>query len=96
MLLKGQRDLLEKLKKDEVLAANPSMQQGFSDLDLLFTYLEDFGALHTVSFDLSLARGECALPSNLFSSEARSPCVALPANTRADARRNQAWTTILE
>ncbi|KAK4111944.1 histidyl-tRNA synthetase [Canariomyces notabilis] len=57
VVLKGQRDLLEKLQKDEALAANPSMQQGFADMDLLFTYLENFGALHTVSFDLSLARG---------------------------------------
>ncbi|KAL2263244.1 hypothetical protein VTK26DRAFT_7663 [Humicola hyalothermophila] len=57
VVLKGQRDLLEKLKQDEALAANESMQQGFADMDLLFTYLEAFGALHTVSFDLSLARG---------------------------------------
>ena len=57
MVLKGQRDLLEKLQKDEELAANPSMQQGFADMDLLFTYLEAFNAAHTVSFDLSLARG---------------------------------------
>ncbi|KAL2271117.1 hypothetical protein VTJ83DRAFT_488 [Remersonia thermophila] len=57
VLLKGKRDLLEQLKKDEALAANPSMQQGFADLDLLFDYLENFGADHTVSFDLSLARG---------------------------------------
>jgi histidyl-tRNA synthetase len=62
VVLKGQRNLLEKLKQDEALAANPSMQQGFSDMDLLFTYLEDFGALHTVSFDLSLARGMITLP----------------------------------
>jgi histidyl-tRNA synthetase len=55
--LKGKRDLLEQLKKDEALAANPSMQQGFADLDLLFDYLEYFDAGHTVSFDLSLARG---------------------------------------
>ncbi|KAK3394191.1 hypothetical protein B0H63DRAFT_39236 [Podospora didyma] len=57
VVLKGQRDLLEKLQQDEALAANPSMQQGFADLDALFTYLEYFNALHTVSFDLSLARG---------------------------------------
>ncbi|KAK0734117.1 hypothetical protein B0T26DRAFT_746069 [Lasiosphaeria miniovina] len=57
VVLKGQRDLLEKLKQDEDLSANPSMQQGFADLEALFTYLEYFGALHTVSFDLSLARG---------------------------------------
>ncbi len=57
VLLKGQRDLLEKLKEDKDLAANASMQAGFADMDLLFTYLEAFGADHTVSFDLSLARG---------------------------------------
>jgi histidyl-tRNA synthetase len=57
VVLKGQRDLIEKLKQDEDLAANPSMQQGFSDMDLLFTYLEAFNAAHSVSFDLSLARG---------------------------------------
>ncbi len=57
VVLKGQRDLLEKLQQDEGLAANPSMQQGFADMELLFTYLEAFGAAHTVSFDLSLARG---------------------------------------
>ena len=62
VVLKGQRDLLEKLKQDEALAANESMQQGFSDMDLLFTYLEAFGASHTVSFDLSLARGMAAQP----------------------------------
>ena len=62
VVLKGQRDLLEKLKQDEELAANPSMQQGFTDMDLLFTYLEAFSASHSVSFDLSLARGMLAYP----------------------------------
>lgn len=57
MVLKGQRDLLEKLQQDKALNVNPSMQQGFADMDLLFTYLEAFGASHSVSFDLSLARG---------------------------------------
>lgn len=55
--LKGQRDLLEKLRADEKLAANASMKQGMDDLELLFDYLEAFNALSTVSFDLSLARG---------------------------------------
>ncbi|KAK4166706.1 putative mitochondrial histidyl-tRNA synthetase precursor [Cladorrhinum sp. PSN259] len=57
VVLKGKRDLLEKLQKDEALAANPSMQQGFADMELLFEYLDAFGADHSVSFDLSLARG---------------------------------------
>lgn len=57
VVLKGKRDLLEKLRADEKLAANESMKKGMDDLDLLFTYLEHFNALDTVSFDLSLARG---------------------------------------
>lgn len=56
-LLKGKQDLLEKLKADEKLNVNTFMQQGFTDLGLLFEYLEAFGALDRVSFDLSLARG---------------------------------------
>ncbi|KAI5867059.1 hypothetical protein GGS23DRAFT_553356 [Durotheca rogersii] len=57
VVLKGQRDLLEKLWGDEKLSANESMKQGIADLDLLFSYLDFFNALDIVSFDLSLARG---------------------------------------
>ncbi|RYP65309.1 hypothetical protein DL771_008378 [Monosporascus sp. 5C6A] len=57
VVLKGQKDLLEKLRSDEKLAANPSMKQGMDDLELMFSYLEAFNALDVVSFDLSLARG---------------------------------------
>ncbi|KAK4464917.1 putative mitochondrial histidyl-tRNA synthetase precursor [Cladorrhinum samala] len=57
VILKGKRDLLEQLQKDEALSANASMQQGFADMALLFDYLDAFGAAHSVSFDLSLARG---------------------------------------
>jgi histidyl-tRNA synthetase len=57
VVLKGQRDLLEKLLADEKIAANESMKQGIADLTLLFDYLEHFQVLNRVSFDLSLARG---------------------------------------
>ena len=57
VVLRGQRDLLDKLRGDEKLSANDFMKQGISDLDLLFDYLESFGALDKVSFDLGLARG---------------------------------------
>lgn len=57
VILKGQADLLTKLKADETLMANKSMQEGLADMDLLFTYLQSFKALSNVSFDLSLARG---------------------------------------
>ena len=39
VVLKGQRDLIEKLKQDEDLAANPSMQQGFTGT---LNQLEDY------------------------------------------------------
>ncbi len=57
VVLSGRRDLLEKMKSDESLSANARMQDGLADMDLLFTYLEHFGAIDSVSFDLSLARG---------------------------------------
>lgn len=57
VVLKGKKDLLEKLRSDEKLAANPSMKQGMDDLELMFSYLEAFNVLDVVSFDLSLARG---------------------------------------
>lgn len=57
VVLKGQRDLLDKLRADPKMAENEFMKQGFADLDLLFTYLEAFKSLGNVSFDLSLARG---------------------------------------
>jgi histidyl-tRNA synthetase len=54
---KGQQDLLSKLQSDEKLVANASMKSGMADMALLFEYLEAFGCLSNVSFDLSLARG---------------------------------------
>lgn len=57
VILKGKHDLLEKLRADEKLASNAFMRQGMDDIALLFEYLEAFGALDRVSFDLSLARG---------------------------------------
>ena len=57
VVLKGKKDLLQKLQADPALSANPSMQQGMKDLELMFDYLEAFNAFAPVSFDLSLARG---------------------------------------
>ncbi|CAH0026742.1 unnamed protein product [Clonostachys rhizophaga] len=57
VVLKGQNDLLERLRSDEKLSANEFMKQGMTDLGLLFEYLEAFNVLDRVSFDLSLARG---------------------------------------
>ena len=54
---KGAQDVLNFLKSDESLKSNASMVKGIEDMDLLFSYLEPFGVLDQVSFDLSLARG---------------------------------------
>jgi histidyl-tRNA synthetase len=55
--LKGGRDLLEKLQKDERLMSNPSAKSGIEDMSLLFSYLSAFDILDKMWFDLSLARG---------------------------------------
>jgi len=57
VVLKGQKDLLEKLQADPTLTANHSMRAGLEEMALLFNYLEAFDSLANVSFDLSLARG---------------------------------------
>lgn len=54
---KGDRALLEELRADEALSANPSAKQGLEDVDLLFNYLKAYNVLDKISFDMSLARG---------------------------------------
>ena len=49
--------LLAELRADSKLNANPLAQQAFDDLDILFSYLDAYGVLDKISFDLSLARG---------------------------------------
>ncbi|KAF2146695.1 uncharacterized protein K452DRAFT_218937 [Aplosporella prunicola CBS 121167] len=55
--LKGGEDLLEKLKGTEALTSNASAQKGLEDMSLLFNYLNIFGVMEKISFDMSLARG---------------------------------------
>ncbi|XP_065183390.1 histidine--tRNA ligase-like [Sycon ciliatum] len=55
--LKGGDDLLARLKSDEKLSKNKSARQGLQDMELLFGYIKDFGIMHRISFDMSLARG---------------------------------------
>lgn len=57
VMQKGARDLLEKLLKDETLTANASAKAGLDDMALLMEYLDAFGVLDKISFDMSLARG---------------------------------------
>ncbi|KAJ9475942.1 Histidine--tRNA ligase, mitochondrial [Pseudozyma hubeiensis] len=55
--LKGGKDLLVKLKADQVMMAHPVASQGVKDMELLFDYLDVYGITDRMSFDLSLARG---------------------------------------
>lgn len=49
--------MLAKLQSDEKLMAVPSAKAGLADMAILFDYLEVFGVLDKMSFDMSLARG---------------------------------------
>ena len=54
---KGGRELLLELKEDEKLMENAKASTGVERMGLLMDYLEAWGALDQISFDLSLARG---------------------------------------
>ncbi|KAJ5440736.1 Histidine-tRNA ligase/ATP phosphoribosyltransferase regulatory subunit [Penicillium cf. griseofulvum] len=54
---KGSRELLDSLLKDEALNANASAKAGLEEMALMMDYLEAFGVLDKISFDMSLARG---------------------------------------
>jgi histidyl-tRNA synthetase len=54
---KGGDDIIEFLKSDELLAKSEDVIKGVQEMELLFAYLDAFGARQKVSFDLSLARG---------------------------------------
>lgn len=51
VVLKGKKDILEKLRADEKIMANETMKQGIADFDVLFTYLEAFNVLDRVLFE---------------------------------------------
>ena len=56
--IKGQgKELLAKLQRDEKLMACENAKAGIDEMDLLIRYLEAFGVLDKISFDMSLARG---------------------------------------
>lgn len=54
---RGGRDVMEDLRKDERVMGNQNLVKGLEDMELLFEYLEAFGVLDKVDFNLSLARG---------------------------------------
>ena len=54
---KGGREVLDVLRKEESVTANPTMTKAMDEMDLLFTYLDAFNILNKVEFNLSLARG---------------------------------------
>ena len=56
-LLLGGPELLEILRADAALMANPSAKTGIEEMGTLFTYLDAFQVIDKLSFDMSLARG---------------------------------------
>lgn len=57
VLQRGGRELIAKLREDTALMQNSKAVEGLADMDLLFQYLDVYGVVDRVSFDLSLARG---------------------------------------
>ncbi|GAA6004769.1 histidine--tRNA ligase [Rhodotorula paludigena] len=55
--LKGGPELVDQLKQDARLTANKSAVEGLDDMALLYKYLDIYGCVNRISFDLSLARG---------------------------------------
>ncbi|KTW31802.1 histidine-tRNA ligase [Pneumocystis jirovecii RU7] len=54
---KGGKDLLEKLKSDELMGKHAIALEGIKDMEILYKYLEYLDIDSKVLFDLSLARG---------------------------------------
>lgn len=57
VLQRGSRELIAKLREDAALMQNNKAVEGLADMELLFQYLDVYGVVDRVSFDLSLARG---------------------------------------
>ncbi|PLW12502.1 hypothetical protein PCANC_16571, partial [Puccinia coronata f. sp. avenae] len=55
--LKGSEDLLAQLLEDHNLIANKTAKEGLEEMKLLMSYMNVFGIMPRISFDLSLARG---------------------------------------
>jgi histidyl-tRNA synthetase len=55
--LNGSVEICDVLTADPAFAANKRGMEGVADMRLLFKYLELFGVMEKMSFDLSLARG---------------------------------------
>ncbi|KAF7791075.1 hypothetical protein EIP86_002036 [Pleurotus ostreatoroseus] len=54
---KGGPELLDTLRQDSALMANASAKAGIEEMGILFTFLEAYGIIPRISFDMSLARG---------------------------------------
>lgn len=53
----GLREVIERLKADDALMGNPDAAAGVADMETAAPYLEAFGVVDYLRFDLSLARG---------------------------------------
>lgn len=55
--LSGGVDLVDRLRKDSQLCAQPTAVEALNELELLFRYLTLYGVMDKILFDLKLARG---------------------------------------
>ena len=87
---KGGRDVLEALRQEESLKANPAMVKAMDEMDLLFTYLDAFNILSHVEFNLSLARGLDYYTGAIFEVVTES---SAPSSTTTNHRKESSQRT---
>ncbi|QSS52208.1 histidyl-tRNA synthetase [Histoplasma capsulatum var. duboisii H88] len=91
VIRKGGRELVESLHKDEALLANSSAKTGLEEMALLLDYLEAFGILDKISFDMSLARGLDYYTGVIYEvvTEGSAPAAAPPTGEEAQNIRKK-------
>jgi histidyl-tRNA synthetase len=93
VIRKGGRDLLNDLKSDETLMSNEKAKLGIDEMELLMNYLDAWGCLDRISFDLSLARGLDYYTGVIYEVVTEGSAPSQPAQKPAQSQPNTNGTT---
>jgi histidyl-tRNA synthetase len=93
VIRKGGRDLLNDLKNDQALMSNEKAKLGIDEMELLMNYLDAWGCLDRISFDLSLARGLDYYTGVIYEVVTEGSAPSQPAQKPAQSQPNTNGTT---
>jgi histidyl-tRNA synthetase len=93
VIRKGGRDLLNDLKNDQALMSNKKAKLGIDEMELLMNYLDAWGCLDRISFDLSLARGLDYYTGVIYEVVTEGSAPSQPAQKPAQSQPNTNGTT---